>query len=322
MILLDGVRYVLQAPAKEEVLEDMVREHCRDIWGPNAHYFAKSKLQSPSGVTAIPDGYVITFDDVPQWYVVEVELSSHNLYDHILPQVSKFAAGIANIASQHQIAAAIYRTIDSDELLKAWVRTRIASGEIHKFLTDAIGKPPVLAVLFEKEHPQWSEVRDQLGQRFKSVLDRVFKTFVREGCQSDVHAHIFEPLWEATRPRPEPAPPRPRTPLPPSPRNVLEVELTSPSCTKFHLFKIRRGQRDFFPGYKVPFRLETDMGTIETHVTSAPDGTAVGDPAAGRYIQANLSKWYKAHPELQVGSRLLIEAVEPMKLYRLKVAQA
>ncbi len=33
-----------------------------------------------------------------------------------------------------------------------------------------------------------------------------------------------------------------------------------------------------------------------------------------------LGKWFRAHPELKPGDKLVIELIEPMKRYRLKVA--
>ena len=107
MILIDGVRYVHLMPSNEDDLEQMAREHSKDIWGENSVYFDKRKLHTPAGIGSIPDGYVVVFGSPPQWFVVEVELSSHQLYEHIVPQISKFASGVSNAASQSQIVGAM-----------------------------------------------------------------------------------------------------------------------------------------------------------------------------------------------------------------------
>jgi hypothetical protein len=78
--------------------------------------------------------------------------------------------------------------------------------------------------------------------------------------------------------------------------------------------------RAFFPGYKVPFVLETDQGEIWTRVTSARRGTSVGAPMKGTLV-SGLKKWYKAHPEIRTGSRFIIEAIEPKKRYRLSILE-
>jgi hypothetical protein len=87
----------------------------------------------------------------------------------------------------------------------------------------------------------------------------------------------------------------------------------------YHLFPIPKKYRRFFPGYKVDFELDTDLGVLTTRVTSAPDGTLDGDPEGGAYIQKNLRNWYNAHKELTDGARLQIDALDPGKRYRLSV---
>lgn len=77
--------------------------------------------------------------------------------------------------------------------------------------------------------------------------------------------------------------------------------------------------RHFFPGYKVEFELETDIGIIYTKVTSGRAGTKYGDPVAGAYVQGGLKKWYDAHPELKNGSILIISIIEPKKRYSLSI---
>lgn len=125
-----------------------------------------------------------------------------------------------------------------------------------------------------------------------------------------IHAHVFEPLFKPTKTM--------IIPPPAGTDDTLEVTLSQPTCINFHLFYIPKEERGFFPGYKIPFYMETDTGTYETWVSSAPKGTERGDPNAGVFVQRNLNTWFKAHPELQVGSKIQVQAIEPMKRYRLR----
>ena len=89
---------------------------------------------------------------------------------------------------------------------------------------------------------------------------------------------------------------------------------------RYALIPIPKMKRRFFPSYKLPFVLETDVGEFETHVTSAPKGTPVGDPDQGKYIQGGLRKWFDAHrAQLSNGVTLHIEALESGKRYKLSV---
>jgi len=89
----------------------------------------------------------------------------------------------------------------------------------------------------------------------------------------------------------------------------------------YGLIPLRRECRSFFPGYKVKFVLETDIGEIETQVTSNKGETRIGDPEKGSYIQGGLKPWYNRHGELREGNKLIIEAIEPKKRYRLSISK-
>jgi len=89
------------------------------------------------------------------------------------------------------------------------------------------------------------------------------------------------------------------------------------SFRDYPLIPIPKKHRRLFPGYKIPFILETDIGEIETHITSAPEGVAIGDPEAGTYIRAGIPNWANAHPELTGGDYIKLTVLEPGKRYRL-----
>jgi predicted type IV restriction endonuclease len=100
----------------------------------------------------------------------------------------------------------------------------------------------------------------------------------------------------------------------------LEIHLNSIHTPKtYGLIPVSKEIRHFFPGYKVSFILETDIGEIETRVTSAPQGTPIGKPDAGNYIQGRLKPWYQRHQSLTDGSTLTIEEIVAGKRYRLDI---
>lgn len=104
---------------------------------------------------------------------------------------------------------------------------------------------------------------------------------------------------------------------------LVDIEIRNPhSSQQYHFIPIPKGKRHFFPGYKQPFLLETDVGVIETHVTSAPKGTPIGDPNRGAYIQSKLRGWFDIHRvELANGATLKIEALEMGKRYKLSIGR-
>ena len=126
MLLIDGVKYELWAPPNEDEFEQVVKEHTLEIFGEQSMYLdLKQKLKSRSGIGSIPDGYVIILGDSLQWHIIEVELSSHPLHEHIVPQVGRFISGISNPNVQKGIVNAIDEEIARDDFLKLRLRKAI-----------------------------------------------------------------------------------------------------------------------------------------------------------------------------------------------------
>ena len=320
MLIIDGVKYEAWIPPNEEELENIVKEHAKDIFGEQSIYLdRKQKLKSLSGVGSIPDGYVITFGDSPEWYIVEVELSSHPLYEHIVSQISKFINGISNPNIQRGVVNAIDSEIIRDDFLRLRLRKAVEPTEIYKFLSDLISKQPILTIIIEKDTEELREALTTL--RYPQIKVVEFQTFVREGLGLAVHSHVFEPLCRVVPPKVPVVSDRGGLTPAPTSQDTLEVIIRNPSNIRFHTLDVPKTHRRFFPGYKITFELETDIDIIQTWVSSAPAGTEVGDPDKGTYIQANLAEWYRQHPTLKVGDKVTFKVIERMKKYRLEIVK-
>lgn len=193
MLLIDGVRYLETPPKDEDELEQAVVEHSQEIFGEDSVYLdLKHKIKSKSGVGSIPDGYTIILGKTPQWHVVEVELSSHPLHDHIVAQIGKFVSGIKNPNTQAEIVRAIDEEISEDPILVAKIKKAIGQIEIYKYLTDCISAPPTVTIIIEKATPELDDALDAINHPIKKVIE--FRTFARENAET-VHAHLFEPIY-------------------------------------------------------------------------------------------------------------------------------
>lgn len=204
MLLIDGVEYDLQTPANEDEFERVVEEHAQDIFGLNAIYVnRKQKLRSFSGIVSIPDGYAIDVD-ADRWHVVEVELSSHPLHEHIISQLGRFINGIKNPSTQRQIVAAIYEEIEKDRDIRECLEASLESKEIYKYLSDLIAEPPILTIVIDNSTQELEEAVASLAHPEIKIVE--FRTFFRaragpgarwEGSAD--HVHLFEPLGETLK---------------------------------------------------------------------------------------------------------------------------
>lgn len=202
MLLMDGVKYQEWTPTSEDKFEELVKEHAQEIFGEASLYLdIKQKLKSATGVGSIPDGFVITFGEPAIWYIVEMELSTHYLYEHIVSQMGRFTRGISNPNIQRNLVNTIYEAVTEDDFNVLQLKKAIEPVEIYKFISDLISKQPVLTIIIERKTPDLEEALNTLNYPKIKVIE--FQTLIRNGVGLPVHAHVFEPLRssEGTKPK-------------------------------------------------------------------------------------------------------------------------
>jgi len=321
MLVIDGIKYELQAPENEMQLEELVKKHSKLIFGEDSLYFdIKPELRSEAGIGSKPDGIVIVLDK-PAFYIVENERAEHGVHDHIVTQISKFNSAFKKPETKKKIVETLYANITNDPFKQLFVRSKI-KGELYKFLTDLVASRPTVVIIIDKLLDELEDAVNELPLESKTVQ---FQTFVREDAQN-VRAHLFEPVYTAVCPPTTEKPSVRVGKLEPDLSEVktgdsLEVTVRNMTQRKYALFYLPKNHRRFFPGYKVDFVLETDVGDTITRVTSAKAGTPIGDPDAGAYIQGGLKQWYDKHPEVTLGKKVRFECVEPYKKYKLLVVK-
>jgi len=98
-----------------------------------------------------------------------------------------------------------------------------------------------------------------------------------------------------------------------------EARTDEPSWKRYGLIPIPMEHRAFFPGYRVPFILVTDIGEIETYVTSAAEGTRSGNRKEGKYIAKGIKAWYRKHPRLKSGDEVRFSQLESHRRYQTRI---
>jgi len=196
LLFIDGVKYESYTPKDETELENMVKEHQKEIFGEDSVYLdLRRKITSKSGIASIPDGYVIKLSKPYEWLIVEVELSTHSVYDHIVTQLSKFINGIKNYSNQREIIEAIDKKIKEDVILRATVQSKIGDEEIYHFVSKLVSSVPRIVVVIDKVDNAITEACRVLNQDIKVIE---FQTYAREDAPS-VRAYRFEPLYKSVR---------------------------------------------------------------------------------------------------------------------------
>lgn len=191
VILIDGVRYCLETPENEAVLERRIEDNYRSIFGEHSFYFPKKKIRSKAGIGTIPDAYLIIPERKLRWCILEVELASHSVYNHVFPQLTKFRRAIEDGVSRKKIRDFFYDTITADKVLEAQFRKQIGTGEIHKTLSDMMDEKPLIVVAIDQRTEELKEALLDFGGEVKVIE---FRTYRREGVSDEINAYCFEPI--------------------------------------------------------------------------------------------------------------------------------
>ncbi|RKZ27097.1 hypothetical protein DRQ26_03530 [bacterium] len=199
VILIDGVKYVRYVPENEAELERAVVEHSDIIFGEDLIYLdIKKRLKSEIGRGTIPDGYLLDITNKKLW-LIEVELSTHQGYDHIAKQIMTFNSALSNHRTRQKLASIIREFIENDPVLyhKAQ-KLGLDKNHPYEFLLNEIIEPS-----YQQRDTQVFVIVDMKTDKITAALDVVnprpivlqFQTFVRENVGNlAAHLHIIETM--------------------------------------------------------------------------------------------------------------------------------
>ena len=194
ILLLDDVKYKLWIPEKENQLEEIVKEHAKDIFGENSIYFEKRKISSEFGIPSIPDGFAIDFLS-KKLYAIEIELSTHR-YDHIVSQGNRHIDAMRDLSTKNKIVKGFNNEIKSDPYKKL-LAEKFVEDDLYDFLM-SISENPELVIITDGISNDIKQAEEAFIARIKTNIIE-FKTFEREGVGLGVHAHLFEPIVKRER---------------------------------------------------------------------------------------------------------------------------
>lgn len=162
-IIGDGKRYAEFEFSSEQEFEDDIVAASKELFSDNIVFInPKKKIESKSLGGVIPDGFFFDFGDPtdPQFYIVEVELSSHSFFSHVFPQVTKFFAFFNNTRLQKSLVDKLFSIIDEDKDLRKEFKRFLGKAEIYKFLSDIIETNQNILLIADGAFKELSEIMD------------------------------------------------------------------------------------------------------------------------------------------------------------------
>jgi hypothetical protein len=130
----------------ESEIETVVIENADYIFGPSSIFMPKALIKTTGGVGTIPDGFVVDLA-AKKWFIVEAELSQHNLWTHIAPQIAKQLTASVEPNTRSAIANMVIRKATSDQaVMEKFAAENIAPIHIHQLITQILQTAPVIGI--------------------------------------------------------------------------------------------------------------------------------------------------------------------------------
>jgi len=162
-VSLNGEIFEQVVYSKESDFEELVAKNAETIFGDKAIYIdVKRKINTTTLGGTIPDGFLIDLSDIenPEFYLVEVELQSHDFFGHIFPQITKFFAFYKDSKQRQKLIDTMFRFFREDANLENKIRESIGSREIYKFLKDTMDASQNILIIIDGPKLEFKEIID------------------------------------------------------------------------------------------------------------------------------------------------------------------
>jgi hypothetical protein len=180
ILVKDGIKFMQpDFIGRESDFEKIVFSNFQFLFGSNSILFTKQKIRTSTGVGTIPDAFVMDFEN-EKWYIVEVEISNHDVYMHVVPQLTKFSSTLNNPLTRKQLIKYFDTEINSNPSFKNLLLQN-GKSEFYKSISEIVERQPELIIIIEKKHEELSSISNSLP--FKKIIS-VFKVFCRNGANS------------------------------------------------------------------------------------------------------------------------------------------
>ena len=180
-IYFGGKRFRELPFQNEDEFERLLLENSGMLFGEKSLYIDfKSRVEGRTLGSAIPDGILVDFRDPedPKFYLVEVELSEHDFYKHIFPQVTKFFAFFKNPKGRTELVEKMFTVINADQNMRDRFNQLVGSKEIYKSLKDIVENSQNILIIIDGLKPEFDEVKETYTDTWdKMVQVMVIKKF-------------------------------------------------------------------------------------------------------------------------------------------------
>lgn len=146
MLIFNDKKFIQANFEDEDELERIVLENYEYIFGPGSFYLPKKLIKTREGIGTIPDGYAIDLN-ARRWFIVEVELGRHNVWNHIAPQISKqIIAAQQELSRKLLVEIAVNQYKEDDSIKDIFSDLNILELDVRKVLSEILETTPLIGL--------------------------------------------------------------------------------------------------------------------------------------------------------------------------------
>ncbi len=198
MIILDDKKLIETKFINEQEVEDLVIANSEHFFGPSSILVPKKKIKTKDGFGTIPDGFAIDLS-ARVWYIVEAELSHHNVWTHIAPQVTKQLLAAGRAETRQLLAEILVQMVTEDSNTKEKFDDEgIKEINIRKVLGEILEKAPVIGIPIDAVT---NDLRDWAATLKNDVKLWIVRKYIQFGNPQNIAYEIpeeYRPVFDTT----------------------------------------------------------------------------------------------------------------------------
>jgi len=198
MIILEDRKLIEAKFADEQEVEDVIIANSEHFFGPSSIFLSKKKIKTKDGFGTVSDGFAVDLS-TRIWYIVEAELSHHNVWTHIAPQVTKQLLAAGRPETRQLLTEILVEMVTEDTSTKEkFDDESIKEIDIRKVLGEIFEKAPIIGMPIDAVT---NDLRDWAATLKNDVKLWIVRKYVQFGNPKIVAYDIpeeYRPVFDTT----------------------------------------------------------------------------------------------------------------------------
>jgi hypothetical protein len=200
-MLISGKSKFVKSPfTSEDELKKMVIENADYFFGPSSFCLSRELISNKDGFEVFTDGFAVDIAN-RQWFIVNVALTTHDVWSHIVPQVVKqLVAADQSTTKQLLIELIIQQLREDNNIMKKFndagygnENEGVFLDEVRGVLGETFGKSPIIGMPIDS-------ISNDLWDWSETLKSNVKLCIVKQYVESENSENIIYEIPEEYHP--------------------------------------------------------------------------------------------------------------------------